>query len=144
MTSKPGDVRWWCYQDSETGKIEYWQYVCRSVQNRWNIPKHMQTRDRAKTCKTMYAYWVWKNDTTWGKVSTKAGDYGWTKFAGEFRERHRAANPPYSATKRGAIAVEIAGMRADMRDKDREQYDDVLPDEELLKRLLRAQKRLKA
>ncbi len=56
--SKINDVRWYCYQDDETGKIEFWEYRLRSIRKN-------------------NAYWILKNFVTWDKLSTKHFNYGW-------------------------------------------------------------------
>lgn len=44
-------------------QIEYWEYVLRTIRTRHGIP---------------YGYWWCKlPGITWGKVSTKHGDFGW-------------------------------------------------------------------
>lgn len=132
MALKVGDTCWQVHVD-DAGKIEFWEYHLRTIRTRPHGTRKI-------------GYWFPKlPGTTWGKVSTKQGDYGWLdkKNIGEFRVAKAIEDGrPFGTTKAGIVRSEIADCRDSMK-----KYPD---DPELisevtvtLNALLKAQKRLK-
>jgi len=115
-------------------KIEFWEYELRTIRT------HRGFR---------YGYWWNKlKGVTWGKVSKRHFDYGWLpgSWVG-WRVQHPIdAGRPYSASKIGAVAVELADVRrliseyGENCDFNEEGY--TLRDQ--LNSLIRVQKRLRS
>lgn len=130
MALKVGDS---CYTIVWKGtRIEYWKYILRTIRTRNS---------------TVYGYWWCKlPGVTWGKVSKKAGDYGWLPDAHrDFCTKHRLSQGrPYAASKLGALRDEIADLRCNIEGygADCHFYDDDGPTlGEHLKIAIAAQKR---
>ncbi|MEP2533519.1 hypothetical protein [Shimia sp.] len=140
---KKGDTCWslvW----SEDGRIEWWEYVLRTIQTRKEPLWPGDTSGYACT----YGYWWPKlKGTTWGKVSRKHGDLGWLPGAWScFREKLSInAGRPYPKTQLGALRQEIAEVRAEIKERGPDSHDwsCEIPASWRLKKLLAAQKRLR-
>lgn len=100
-------------KDSGSGGVDFWEYHNISIRNSKGV---------------LYAYWLPKlPGTTWVKLSTKHGDWGWCPTQrGSFRVRTRVGEPPYSASKRGALRVAIAETKAYIREWGDSWGDDPL------------------
>lgn len=115
-------------------RIEYWEYVLRTIRTRHGTP---------------YGYWWCKiPGLTWGKLSPKHGDYGWLPTAPtEFRLMTRVEKGrPYAASKLGALRLEIAELREEIREHgaDSRYFEDEATVGEKLPIALKAQKRLRS
>lgn len=76
MAEKVGQVLWSAAFDTETGKFEWFEYVLRTIRGG-------------------KAYATQKNICTWGKKSSKNGDYGWLDpIAPMWRQDWRLGNMP--------------------------------------------------
>lgn len=110
--AKIGDEYFSLYIDEETLSHEWWIYRVRSIQNR----KVAAWSDRT----TRYVYAIAVFSWTWGKRSTKSGDYGWLDpISDDWRKKWRADEEPRDLfrTKKAAIKYEIASH-------DPRYYDD--------------------
>lgn len=133
MKLKVGQVRYWACVSSDTMRVEYSEWVLRSIQTRGGIKR---------------GYWINKvKGVTWGKRSKKNGDFGflknipaWLRVSMQVSE-----GAPYSATKKGALAKCIAEIRSDIKryGADADIWDEGVTVADELAVALRAQKRLK-
>lgn len=105
MMAKVGDVRYHCDINHDTGKIEFDEYVLRTIRKRYIGSKFRKPR-----LSITYGYWICKlKGITWVKRSKAHGDWGWADNIGPlFRERAPLDKPPYFATKRGALRAQRA------------------------------------
>jgi hypothetical protein len=133
MSLKKGDVCFHIVWDGK--KVEFWEYVLRTIQVRGGV---------------QFGYW-WPKfpGVTWGKRSSKHGDFGWLHSApAEFRVKHGTERGrPYAASRLGALRQEIADLRAKIKDDGEDYSDD--SDEgvslgDRLKSAIAAQKRMRA
>ena len=107
------------------------------------VEYHLKSIRRHKGIK--FAYWVWKNPSTWGKVSTKHGDFNWFYPLNPlYREKvPLSSGRPYSASKLGAISEELAYRRNLIKEKEFD-YDGTQEElETQIKILTRRQKTLR-
>ena len=130
---KKGTVRYSAWANDETGRIEYSEWVLRSIQNRNG---------------RLNAYWVEKiNGLTWGKLSTKNGHFGFlNNIPKGCRSTYSVNYLPYSATKLGALKECINNLKATIKkygEDEKGWEDSVFTDGQLLDKALRAQKRLR-
>lgn len=109
MGLKVGDTSFKIVWDGK--KVEFWEYVLRTIQVRGGV---------------QFGYW-WPKfpGVTWGKRSSKHGDFGWLDNApAEFRVKHRTERGrPYAASRLGALRQEIADLRNQIKE-DGEDYSD--------------------
>lgn len=147
MASKVGDVRWSAWIDDVTGKIEFEEWVCRTVRRRKSSVRALGLELRPT------AFWVQRiKGLTWVKLSTKHFDWGFCKYIPDYLRVERDVNdPPYSTTKKGALRALAAETRwrikrygADTDQGIDEDGNQLLTNGEQLKRIVTAQKRLKA
>jgi hypothetical protein len=127
---KVGDTCWSVHVSDE-GKVEFWEYFLRTIRRRPHGTRKI-------------GYWFPKlPGVTWGKLSTKHGDYGWLdkNGIGDFR----VAKPiedgrPFGTTKAGTLRSEIADLRAVLKG---ETDPEIIAEETAtLTALLKAQKRI--
>src|SRR5690606_8090719 len=96
---------------------EWWIYRVRSIQNR-TVDNGYPPLIKPRIIRYVYAIAVFS--WTWGKRSTKTGDYGWTdSISDDWRKKWRADEEPRDLfkTKKAAIKYEIATH-------DPENFDD--------------------
>ncbi len=145
MPAKIGTSRWHADCDIETGKIDYTEWVLRSRQKR-----HTRWGHYVSPGTTSYDYWVIKEKgVTWVKLSSKHFDWGFKKNVPDlYRYKVRTSQPtPYSATKLGALMKAAAMQRGVIKrfggapDPD---FLEFLSDDEILAKLLAAQKRMRS
>lgn len=94
---------------NDDGMHEWWTYRVRSIQNRNITPKEYQGRLPDRIVRYVYAVAIFS--WTWGKLSTKAGDYGWLDpISDDWRVKWRADEEPRDLfrTKKAALKYEIA------------------------------------
>jgi len=127
---KVGDTCWSVHVSDE-GKVEFWEYSLRTIRRR---PHGTQ----------QIGYWFAKlPGVTWGKLSTKQGDYGWLDKNGitDFRvSKPIKDGRPFGTTKAGTLRSEIADIRAALKG---ETDPEIIAEETVrLTALLKAQKRI--
>jgi len=89
----------------------------------WRV-RTIQNRKRSSGITVRYVYAILVESWTWGKRSTKAGDYGWLDPVPEWcRKKWRADEEPRGIfkTKKDAIKHELATHKKYMSPED---YDD--------------------
>lgn len=96
--------------DEETGKVEFDEYGCRTIRRN-------------------HVYLTRKESFTWGKRSTKNGDYGWLPHIPSWCRRKVLTDSDvadmYRPTKRGALAAALAAERktkAKFKDTETQEY----------------------
>lgn len=138
MTIKIGSKRYSAYIDDEDGKISIAMHVVTNIQNRKPFPSCSFT--------VKYGFMIQhEHGITWIKKSTKHKDWGYdTKCHPLYKTKFRIEDGlPYSATKKGALAKEIADTRKSLKDWGDDNGEGFMLNSELLKRLISAKKRCK-
>lgn len=98
----------------KVGQIFYWVAV--EPDGKCSMEEH-----HVRTIRGGYVHAIWKHSFTWGKRSTKNGDFGWLRNIPAWcRDKWPETGKPHSkfTTKRQAIVHELKTLTVDDFDSD--------------------------
>lgn len=114
---KIGDEYFSLFIDPETGEHEWWIYRVRSIQNR---KRKSMFPGFGSLPSVRYVYAIGVFSWTWGKRSSKAGDFGWLDpISDDWRKKWKAGEEP-----RDLFETKKAALKSELSRYDADDYDD--------------------